>query len=247
MLYVQNTVANSLVSSLYPDRQTLWESIQDTDGLKSFIYSAVDKYVSLYEANSKGKDKYANLYLAWLDYIRGFTCWTKQTLASLASLALLFGNNSTSLPETKRTIIAATLHAVQEGIQSQMAAHIEQLEAPPSVAELHADDTALYRISGWALKSCIDNARKKLKQKGTDTHVQQQLDLLLSLKRPTCTKDSLPPGVKYLDRGGLTFVQPCLLPWLNAVEASMKLYLCQSGYTKYGKDIFQVRHSLYIL
>ena len=75
VLYVQNTVANSLVPSLYPDRQTLWELIQDIDGLKSFIYSAVDKYVSLYEANSKGKDKYANLYLAWLDYIRGFTCW----------------------------------------------------------------------------------------------------------------------------------------------------------------------------
>ena len=38
-----------------------------------------------------------------------------------------------------------------------MAANIEQqLEAAPSVAELHVDDTALYRLSGWALKSCID-------------------------------------------------------------------------------------------
>ena len=110
MLYVQNTVANSLISSLYPEGQALWESIQDTDGLKGFIYSAIDKYVSLYyEVNSKGKDKYANLYLAWLDYIRGFTCWTKQTLASLASLALLFGKNSTALPETKKTIVAAVL------------------------------------------------------------------------------------------------------------------------------------------
>ena len=80
VLHVQNTVANTLVFSLYPDRQALWESIQDTDGLKGFIYSAVDKYVSLYEVNSKGKDKYANLYLAWLDYIRGFTCWTKTNL-----------------------------------------------------------------------------------------------------------------------------------------------------------------------
>ena len=214
---------------------------------KGFVYSAVDKYVSLYEVNSKGKDKYANLYLAWLDYnvIRCFTCWTKQTLASLASLALLFGNNSTALPETKRTIVAAILHATQEGIQSQMAAKIEQLEVAPCVSEVHADDTALYRISGWALKSCIDNVRKKLKLSNTDTHVQQ-LDLLLLLQRPNSTKDSLPLGAQYLDRGGLTFVQPHLLPWLNAVEASMKLHLCQSGYTKYGKDIFQVRYSLYI-
>ena len=207
---------------------------QDTDGLKGLVYSAVDKYVS-----------YANLYLAWLDYIRCFTCWTKQTLASLASLALLFGNNLTALPETKRTIVAAILHATQEGIQSQMAAKIE-LEVAPCVSELYADNTALYRISGWALKSCIDNVRKKLKLSNTDTHVQQQLDLLLLLQRPNSTKDSLPLGAQYLDRGGLTFVQPHLLPWLNAVEASMKLHLCQSGYIKYGKDIFQVRYSLYI-
>ena len=244
MLYVQNTVANSLVSSPYPDRQALWESIKDTDGLEGFVYSAVDKYVSLHEVNSKGKDKYANLYLAWLDYIRCFTCWTKQTLASLASLALLFGNNLTALPETKRTIVAAILHATQEGIQSQMAAKIE-LEVAPCVSELYADNTALYRISGWALKSCIDNVRKKLKLSNTDTHVQQ-LHLLLLLKRPNSTKDSLPLGAQYLDRGGLTFVQPHLLPWLNAVEASMKLHLCQSVYTKYGKDIFQVRYSLHI-
>ena len=40
--------------------------------------------------------------------------------------------------------------------------------------------------------------------------------------------------------GGLTFMQPELLPWLYAVEGSMKMYLNQDGYKKYGKDIFSV-------
>lgn len=140
--------------------------------------------------------------------------WTKQTLASFASLALLFGSKSTS-----------SLYAIQEGIQSQMSANIEQPEVAPSVPELHADDTALYRISGWALKSCIDNTKKKLKQKSADTHVQQQLDHLPSLKRPTSAKDSLPQEAKYLNRGGLTFVQPCHLPWLNACRSKHELAL----------------------
>ena len=61
----------------------------------------------------------------------------KTNPASLASLALLFGKNLTALPETKRTIVTAILHAIQEGIQSQMAAKIEQLEVAPSVSELH--------------------------------------------------------------------------------------------------------------
>ena len=113
-------------------------------------------------------------------------------------------NNSTALPETKRTIVAAILHATQEGIQSQMATKIE-LEVAACVSELHAEDIALYRISGWDLKSCIDNVRKNLKLSNTDTHFQQ-LDLLLPLQRPNSTKDSLPLGAQYLDHAGLTLI-----------------------------------------
>ena len=31
-----------------------------------------------------------------------------------------------------------------------------------------------------------------------------------------------------------------LLPWLHAVEASMKVFLKQDGYKKYGRNIFSV-------
>ena len=141
-------------------------------------------------------------------------------------------------------VIAGILHAVQDGIQSQMATKIETLEAECSMTELPADDTALYRISGWALKSCIDKYQKTFEEKWNMhacTQVQQQFYLLLPMKRPNSTKVYLPTGAQYLDRGGLTFVHSCLLPWLNAVEESMKVFLNHDGYTRYGKDIFHVR------
>ena len=59
----------------------------------------------------------------------------------------------------QRIVIACILHSVQEGMQSQMAAEIETIEVEPSVSELLGDDTALYRISGWALKSIIDTTK----------------------------------------------------------------------------------------
>ena len=242
MSYIHKTVPGSLVSGLFPERLVLWESIRDTTELKSFIHSAIDTFILLFEQNSKGKDKYANLYLAWLDYIRSFTCRSKQTLATLATLVLLRGNNDLSISsDTQTTVVAGILHAVQDGILSQMGTKIEKLEEESSIIELPADDTALYRLSGWALKSCIDNTTKLLKKKETCTQVQQQLELLLALKRPNSAKASLPAGAQYIDRGGLTFMHSCLLLWLNAVEASMKVFLNHSGYTKYGKDIFQVR------
>ena len=122
-----------------------------------------------------------------------------------------------------------------------MAAKIEQLEVAPCVSELHADDTALYRISGWALKSCIDNVKKTIKYRHTCPTTR-----LFVVTKTQFYQGFPTTGSSILGSWGLTFVQPHLLPWLNAVEASMKLHLCQSGYTKYGKDIFQVRYSLYI-
>lgn len=238
--YVRDSVSKGLVSSLFPERAELWKYLQDTKEFECFFYTATYKYFAFYDQHSKGKDKYANLYLTWLNYITSFTCRSQQSLVTLCTLSLLFGGYGSEIqPETQRTVIACILHGIQEGIQSQMATKIKEVESEPSMLELPGDDTALYRISGWALKSTIDLTMKALKQENT-REVQHQLDLLNSLKRPNAGKATLPSGAQYLDRGGLTFMQPSLLPWLCAVEKSMKMFLNQEGYKKYGKDIFSV-------
>ena len=65
------------------------------------------------------------------------------------------------------------------------------------------DDTALYRISGWALKSTIEHVTKLIRNDITKEDAQDQLDLLLSLKRHEDEKEFLPSGARYLDRGGI--------------------------------------------
>ena len=81
-----------------------------------------------------------------------------------------------------------------------MANMIATFETDSVVSQLLSanDDTALYRISGRALKSAIENVAKLIKN---DKGAQGQLDLLLSLKRHQDEKVFLPPGARYLDRG----------------------------------------------
>ena len=83
-------------------------------------------------------------------------------------------------------MIVAILHAVQDGIQKHIANKIEHLsmECDSTVAsvEFPADDTALYRLSGWALKCCIENCEKDYEKKKMP-HTQEQLQLLLALTR----------------------------------------------------------------
>lgn len=60
-----------------------------------------------------------------------------------------------------------------------MAATItETVEQEPSTSELPGDDTALYRISGWALKSTIDLTNKQLKQTSGKAELRHQIAIL---------------------------------------------------------------------
>ena len=72
-----------------------------------------------------------------------------------------------------------------------MPAKIEEVEREPSMSELPGDDTALYRISGWALKSAIDLTTKAFKQENAREEVQHQLHLLNSLNRPNARYSTL--------------------------------------------------------
>ena len=137
--------------------------------------------------------------------------------------------------DAQATVLASVLHAIQEEIQSQMGNQIESLTQPTVFTEKPSDETSLYRISGWAIKSAIDYRLTKKDKKSED-----ELQLLNTLKRSQASKITLPAGAQYLDRGGLTYIKPEFLEWISEVEESIRKHLNQKGYQKYGKNIFRV-------
>ena len=239
--HVKKTVPNELVPSLYPDRLFFWESICESEESKQFLDQNIDRYLFLYKKHAKGKDKYASLYLDWLNVIRSFTCPSQQTMETKLEWSLVSGTYGGGLAEDGQvTVIASILHAVQDSIHAQMATLIEGL----GKTDVQSDDTALYRVSGWALKSTIDHRKKDLKQgRGNPESIKMELAILNKLKCSKDTKASLPIGTRTLDRGGLTFLNPALIVWARAVEISIKEHL---KYQKYGQKIFKVRMYMYV-
>ena len=55
---VMKSVPTSLVSSLFPERIILWNSISNTEELNNFIEHMIEEYIRLYEKYSKGREKY---------------------------------------------------------------------------------------------------------------------------------------------------------------------------------------------
>ena len=184
-------VPNHLVPSLFPERKALWDSISQCDELKKFIDLQIDKYLNLYDKHSKGREKYATLFLSWLDVIRSFTCKSQQTPAALADWSPVLAKSRVTASETTQsTVLATILQGIQENIQAQMATKIATLEVCSFAEEKPSDHTALYRISGWAVKSAIDHRSKRLKniKEQERAQVEEEIDLLKSLRRSKIAK-----------------------------------------------------------
>ena len=211
------------MESLYPERLQLWQSIATTEELNCFIDSAITKYLALYDSNSKGKNRYANLFLEWIQCIRTYTCTTEQTAHTKAEWDAVISRHGSVAEETQRTLIASVLHGVQEAIQNQMATSIEKIVTNTSEheAESLSDDTALYRISGWALKSAIQLSEKAIRMrrgkaaehiagfttisclktdKGFKVYLANRRSILGSWRPHICTPDHFYRGLKQLKK-----------------------------------------------
>ena len=208
------------------------------DKLKTLVDSAVSKYLILYQECSKGADKNSELYLRWLQYQRTLVCKSLRSSESVVDMEM---EEDTS-EGTKRTVVTLIMSNVYAGISQQMAKEIEQSYSTNSVENADtspSDDVALHRICGWALKSVTDNVTQKSKKQSSE-HLKEHLRLLDAIKLPNDRKIDLPSPVQYLDRGGLTFMQLNLLPWMRAIEARMVLNLNSSSYQRYGEKLFEV-------
>ena len=79
VLFVCDRVPGELAGELFPERLQLWEVFKSTPCLRTIVDAAVARYLKLYSECSKGRDKYAQLFLMWLDVVRSYTCEAHKT------------------------------------------------------------------------------------------------------------------------------------------------------------------------
>ena len=207
LAYVLNSVPSKLVSSMFPERKVFRDSLLPQK-ISYLIESAVTKFDVLYDDCSTGSNKSSKLFIKWLDYERSVVCVAAHSLFS----------DSCASVDAKRTVLTLILSTAYEGILKQITVELEKVSQPIPNQEkvLPSDDTALHRICGWALKSVTDKVSEQCKAQPTE-QVKDEMRFLKTLKLPKEQKEYLPESVKYLDRGGLTFMKFNLLPWMRAI------------------------------
>ena len=70
--------------------------------------------------------------------------------------------------------------------------------------------------------------------------LNDELYLLEAMVASKEEKASLPKGLQFLDRGGLTFPKETIIPYLRVVEERMLDVLSKDNYRRYGEHLFEV-------
>ena len=210
--YVLKEVPDKLISDLFPERKVFWLSLLP-EKIQTLVHSAVIKYLTLYKECGQIKDRSAVLYMKWLQYERTLVCTSMQ--ASEPIMDMYKEGVGDVSEDTIRTVVTLILNTVYKGIVKQMANKIEHTFCTATTDDTStspSDDVALHQICGWALKSVIDKVSEQSKRQSSE-QVRDTLELLKALKLPNDDKIHLPHALKYLDRGGLTFMLDAFLPW----------------------------------
>lgn len=182
----------------------------------------------LYAKNrAKVNDKNSELFLGWLKVMQE---WNYDNYSAAVSEA------------TRRSVVSMVLHAIFRGISSQMAKTAEEISAATSSTsdstEFSSDIVAMHRLCGWALFSTIDYLKRQTKKNPAHT---EELVIAKGLKLSDKDKHLLPSPVKYLDRGGMTFMRKEMWPWMQEIEKKMAQHHNQTSYRQYGSRLFEVR------
>ncbi len=180
--------------------------------------------------------------------MRCFTCKEKKTTITQHLIEQLCG---TGTNETQRSMVAILLNAVHWRIIQQRTTSLEKISSShhENIDEKPSDDIAMHRICGWALFSASDHLKRvkdedqKKPANPQRLSITKQFDFATSLKLSNEDKQLLPNPVKYLDRGGLTFLKRSLWPWMNSLERKMVQYLNERCYRAYGDKLFHVTHT----
>jgi len=254
---VELMISKGIHFTVYPERKALWDTIKGSKALHDFISLGKAKFVQLYHSCGKGADKYSRFYYAWMQYMASYTNDKPSAEKELVWVNLIASYSLDVSEDTRRVMICDILQSLQNCLTAKIAKELECTstndtdgtanhdsdEYGSSDYSSTSDDTALYRIGGWALLSAKRFRMNYIKQKkGNVDELMEEIQLLneLHLSKEAKKDAELPIGLATLDRGGLTIPKKELLPYLRETEARILEFLNDFNYKRYGNRLFEV-------
>ena len=251
-------IANSKQVSVFEQRKELLTLLRNDlyDEFKSLVSSLLGDYVYLYRS-TKGRTKYADFQVEWLQHIRavgenGSMFATSDAQPTQEYESDIIPNSNTHatwavvycqamdalghISDDTNLIILHTIAGAVYNHQQQKFIRTQCHETAPNTVSLPSDDDALYRMCGAEICRMI-KARQKSAKKDEEVCFLKRL----TIKAQDKEKIPLPQGIKNLDQTGFLWVPiPQLLPYLREVDTLFQDEINHDKFRLKGDRIFEV-------
>lgn len=216
--FMKEKISGSHHLTVFPQRQQFWEQCMLTPELETFVLALFDEYVSLLLECHKGKEKYGQLQVHWMECLRIIQFEHESlTLPAVHWRELMTKTKGSPSSSTTSAILSCITHSVFSfcqhtivNIKEEELESVEEDVGPLQEAGLTADESALYRLGGFAPHASIESSEK--------LH-PDVVAVLKGIRLPLSEKVDLPTNIQHLDSVGMTFMKREMLGYLSKVTA----------------------------
>ena len=219
---VKDDVGGGRHLDVFQDRRSAWNAVSVDPKFDLFVLSAVKKYTTLVRQCCVGRDKYSNLLVKWMEFVRSVlndsTCQSSKEWCEVKTSAGVRMSESTDhaiASSVLRSVFNYCQHVIVAAKEGEtLLLDDEQCDSEFAEAGLDIDETSLYRLGGYALHSAIEAYEAPT----NSVERESILGVLTSLRLPVDEKVGLPSNIQHLDKQGMTFMKKELLGYLFKVR-----------------------------
>ena len=221
---VKDDVGSGHHLNFFQDRRTAWSAVVLDRKFEPFVSSVIQKYIALIRQCCAGREKYSNLLVNWMEFVR--TILHQADSPFYKEWSQIEKNVGFKLSDSTRSaIITSLLRSVFNRCQQVVVSvkegetlllENEQYDVDDEFAEagMDIDEACLYRLGGYALHSAIEAYEGPTKS----TERQTIHSVLVHLRLPLEDKTGLPSNIQHLDtKHSMTFMKKELLGYLYKV------------------------------
>ena len=227
---VKEEVGNGHHLVHFVERKKFWDYCIGEPVLEEFVIALLATYICHFSDCRKGKDKYANFLVQWMDFLRKVfhgclqqdstgvsenhpvaVAWDKLSTNSTSPMDVKDKNAvGMSIALSVFTYCQQKVVAMKEG-KTLLCAWEQSSSDCLEETGVDIDEASLFRLGGYALHSTI----KKYEKMKTG---EEELAVLRAVKMPLEEKQGLPTNIQCLDKGHMTFMRRELLGYLAMVR-----------------------------
>ncbi|XP_019855757.1 PREDICTED: uncharacterized protein LOC109584445 [Amphimedon queenslandica] len=236
------------------------ELISHGDLLVKLVNYHQNTFISLYESNATGKDKYISFQLEWHKYCSVFLLPRElptqhlfspptNEMETIRTLWLDFTINPQIVEDKFKKFMMSFSSVVRDILLQETHLCLKDISDTTATGQgtTHScnndSDDVYFRFGGGTIASMLKQRYKEIRRCNVDKMELFSIEIAILQAINNKDKSSVPAYLQYRDRGNMYMPDMTFIPFFRAVDDCVKQVVNEKGFEEHGEEFIKVTHS----